>query len=120
MPRSFLALTTYRFTFRNAGIDYYGIGPTPASHDSPTAKGWCRMHLIFDHDAGGWSYYKAAAVAKFAGEGGPGVFCQTLPLKFSVSAARVRPAGAKLKVEFGELQVPSSYSRSHAYLSRVP
>ncbi len=119
MPRSFLALTTYRLTFRKNGIDYYGVGPTPASHDSPSAKGWCRMRLAFDHDAAGWSYFKATVRATFAGEGGPGVFCQTEALKFSVSALRIRKAGGKLKVEFGELQTPSSYGETHAYLSRV-
>jgi hypothetical protein len=47
------------------------------------------------------------------------VFCQTVSFRFSVSALRLRRAGAKLKVEFGELQIPSSYLRAYAYLSRV-
>jgi hypothetical protein len=120
MPRSLVALTTYRLTFRNSGADYFGEGPTAASHDSPSAMGWCRMRLIFDHVGGGWTYYKAAGRARFAGEGGSGVPCQDAPLKFGRLALRARQAGAKLKAQFGWLQIPSSFDRDRAtYLSRT-
>jgi hypothetical protein len=120
MPRSYLALTTLRFTFRASGIDYYGEGQTGASHDSASARGWCRMRLIFDHVAEGWTYYKATGRAKFAGEGGPGVDCQTLKQDQFQYAVRVRQAAAKLKAEFGHLQTPSDFNRYAAtYLSRI-
>ena len=112
------ALSTYRLTFRGSGIQYYAEGPTGATHDPISAKGTCRMRLTLDHVAGGWTYYIPVARATFAGEGGPGVFCQTTRLKNSSVALRIRPAGAKLRVEFGEAQIQSKY-KSYTYLSRT-
>ena len=119
IPRSVLAATTVQFTFRASGIDYYGVGLTGASHDSPTAKGWCRMRLSFDHVAAGWTYYRRVGPSKFAGEGGPGVACETLNEAQVHYAARVRQAGAKLKVGFGDPHFPPSFGDyPTTYLSR--
>ena len=119
IPRSVLAATKVQFTFRAGGIDYYGEGLTDASHDSPTAKGWCRMRLNFDHVAAGWTYYRRVGASKYAGEGGPGVACETLSEAQVHFAARVRQAGAKLKVGFGDLLFPPSFADyPTTYLSR--
>jgi hypothetical protein len=110
-----------QFLFRGSGIDYYGVGLTGASHDSPTAKGWCRMHLAFDHVASGWTYYRRSGPVRFVGEGGPGVAC-TQPSEVHVRfAARVRRAGTKLKVNFGDLNFPPSFDSDWptTYLSHI-
>jgi len=118
MPRSVQALYTFRLTFRGSGIQYYGEGPTDASHDPVSAKGTCRMRLARDHVAAGWTYYTAVAKATFSGEGGPGVPCQVLPLSGYDVSLRIRPAGAKLRVEFGYSSFPQKYN-AYTFVSRV-
>lgn len=119
MPPSVRALYTFRLTFRGSRVQYYGEGPAEASHDPVSAKGTCRMRLAFDHVGGGWTYYVAIARATFTGEGGPGIACQTRPLQAPNVSIRVRPAGAELRLEFGELGVPSAYGDAYTYLSRA-
>ena len=120
IPRSTIAATTVQFTFRASGIDYYGVGLTAASHDPPTAKGWCRIRFTFDHVAAGWTYYRRSGRSKFSGEGGPSVACETLGEAQVHFATRVRQAGAKLKVQFGDLNFPPSFTSDWptTYLTR--
>lgn len=119
IPPSVRALYTFRLTFSGSRLQYYGEGPTEASHDPVSAKGTCRMRMAFDHVGGGWTYYVAVARATFIGEGGPGVACQTTALRWGKVTLRVRPAGAKLRLEFGEQGVASSYGDAYTYLSRA-
>lgn len=120
IPRRTLAATRVQFTFRASGIDYYGEGLTAASHDPPTAKGWCRIRFIFDHLSGGWTYYRRSGSSKFAGEGGPGVACETLSEARVHFATRVHKAGTKLKVQFGDLKFLPSFTSDWptTYLTR--
>ena len=108
--RSVLASSSFRLTFTKSAVAYYGEGPTGASHDSPSAKGWCRMRLTVERVSRGWTYYNPAGRAKSAGEGGPGVPCGT--------GLRIHQAGAKLRVEFGYDHNPSNDFSSYTYLSR--
>jgi hypothetical protein len=121
IPRSTLTATTVQFTFGASGIDYYGEGLTDASHDPPIAKGSCRMRLVLDHLAAGWTYYRRSGPSKVVGEGGPGVACARTSddVRF---AARIRQAGGKLKVDFGDLDFPPSFGDDWptTYLSRTP
>ncbi len=118
MPRSVQALYTFRLTFRGSGLQYYGEGPTDASHDPVSAKGTCRMRLARDHVAAGWMYYAAVAKATFSGEGGPGVPCQELPISGYDVSLRIRLVGVKLRVEFGYSSFPAKY-KAYTFVSRV-
>ena len=55
------ALFSFRLKFDAKGIDYYAVGPTGASHDSPSAKASCTMRFTLDRLGGGWTYYRQAA-----------------------------------------------------------
>ena len=78
------------------------------------------MLRSFDHVAAGWTYYRRAGSSKFAGEGGSGVACETLSEAQVHYAARVRQAGSKLKVGFGDVPFPPSFDDyPTTYLSRA-
>ena len=101
ISRENLARRKYRFTFSGKRADYYGVGPTDASHDPVDATGWCRMRWNLDRTQGGWTYYRAAGKGQWSrSQAGPDIECQEQPLKYGVLWFRVRPAGARLSLQF--------------------
>ena len=82
-------------------------GLTGASHDAADAKSTCTTRYRFNSvlSADGWRLYVQEGRPKVSGSvaGGPptsGV-CGPYPLATYRGAVRLRPAGAKLRVEFG-------------------
>ena len=90
-------LSTIRLTLTAQTAAVLAVGPTGASHDSPTAKATCTSRYRFEAVQDGWRYYKQTA-GTLKGEGG----LETGPCSPRPELVmRVRPAGAKLKAEWG-------------------
>jgi hypothetical protein len=86
-------------------------GPTTASHDSPDATSTCTTRYRYNGklSTGGWRLYFQEGVMKVSGPGakvgGPPSTeaCGQPAVGHYRFAVRLRPAGAKLLVEFGAL-----------------
>jgi len=84
-------------------------GRTTASHDAPDATSTCTTRYRFSGglSADGWRIYVQERKAKISGSvgGGPPAYgvCGSTPHRTYRDAVRLRPAGAKLKVEFGSV-----------------
>lgn len=87
----------YTITVGPQVMNVVATGPTGASHDSPSAKARCTWRFRFENEQAGWRSYKQVA-GTTAGAGG----LETAPCNSRPeNLVRIRPAGAKLKVEFG-------------------
>jgi hypothetical protein len=103
ISRDELARRKYRFTFVGTRADYYGVGPTSASHDPVETVGWCRMRWNRKRTRGGWTFYRAAGKEQWTRTGaGPAIECQEGPVKDTVWTFRVRQSGARLTLQFAE------------------
>lgn len=96
-------------------LSVVAIGPTGASHDPASATGTCTSRYRFAKEIAGWRYYEQTS-GTVKGEGGIETApCSTRP----EVVARLRPAGAKLKIEFGMVLRGEYRSYLHrAYLTR--
>jgi hypothetical protein len=95
LPRERLA--QYRITVGPQAVNVVASGPTGASHDSPSARATCTSRFRFEKEQAGWRHYVQTS-GTIKGEGGLETApCSTRP----ETLVRLRPAGAKLKVEFG-------------------
>jgi hypothetical protein len=84
-------------------------GPTIASHDAPSATSTCttryRFNSVLSRD--GWRVYVQEAATKISGAvsgGQPSYGVCGASLAAFRDAVRLRPAGTKLRVEFGGLK----------------
>ena len=90
-----------------ASITVQVSGKTQAAHDPETATSTCVMRLRFMSklSSNGWRLYEQFGKPVLSGSvrGGPPEFspCGYDPSGVSREVLRVRPAGAKLKAEFG-------------------
>jgi hypothetical protein len=110
-------MSTMKVKVRPARLDVSSTGPTGASHDAPSARGTCSLSFRFDRVANGWRHYAQVGGGVVTGEGG----LETAPCwgskRQGTIVARLRPAGAKLKIEFA--QMASADPLWRAYLTRV-
>jgi hypothetical protein len=90
-----------------AWVRVESTGPTTASHDAADAMSTCTTRYRFSSSlsVGGWRIYTQQGAPKLSGSvsGGPpstGVCGSGLSGAYR-DAVRIRPAGAKLKIEFG-------------------
>lgn len=107
---------SYTITVGAQTLNVVAVGPTGASHDSAGAKATCTWRYRFEKEAAGWRLYKQVS-GTIAGAGGIETApCSTRP----EMVARIRRAGAKLKVEFGlRTRVGDSYGNYLVSASRA-
>jgi hypothetical protein len=97
----------------SAWVQVESTGLTGASHDAADAKSTCTTRYRFSSalSAAGWRIYVQQGKPKVSGSvsGGPPTsgICGSSPCCPYRDAVRLRPAGVKLRVEFGSVN-PSS------------
>jgi hypothetical protein len=83
---------------------------TQAAHDSPSAMSTCTMKFRYSKTAAGWRYYaevgRPILVAGSSAGGRPDLSMCSYTLLSGGSAIRIRPAGAKLRVEYTPRKTP--------------
>jgi hypothetical protein len=84
---------------------------TQAAHDSPSATSTCSMKFRYWRTAAGWRYYaevgRPLMVEGSSAGGMPDLSICSYTLISGGSAIRIRPAGAKLRVEYTPRKTPT-------------